>query len=321
MITNPIIPIWLCFLILLLLLFFLVFDFKNKKIIFTNIKDNIKKNWTKIVIIFILFLTNCRFMILSGSETIVTSNLNVLFVIDTTISMDAKDYNDTRISLAKKQIKEIVNQLPGARFAIITFNNKSRVLCPYTRDTNFIYESIDVLKTINYDNATGSNLNSPIQEITNYYMLNNKSNNEKNNILFFISDGEVTDESKIESYSSISQYINGGAVLGYGTTAGSPIYISSESGIKSTLKYNSDTVISKIDENNLKSIASDLNIPYIQMKEYTNIDSILSPIKSLNDYSPQTIDKANYDDTYYIFVFLMIPFFLIDINKYRRIVL
>lgn len=318
MISNPIISVWLCFLICVSLICIILFDFDNKKIILKNVFHNFLNNWTKIVIIILLFIANFRFMILSGSEKIATSNLDILFVIDTTISMDANDTLSTRLNSAKSDIKDIVSKLPGSRFAIITFNNSARVLAPYTRDSSFIYESIDVLKTINVDYAMGSTLNTPIEQIKEYYEINKKEG--KKCIIFFISDGEITDDSKLQSYSSIRNYIDGGAVLGYGTSEGGNIFITDEIGNKSQLTYNSSTAISKIDEDNLKSIANDLGVPYIHMTDSTNIDSNIKAISNMSAITSNTIDKTNYDDIYYIFIFLLIPFLLLDIRKYRRIV-
>ena len=44
-------------------------------------------------------------------------------------------------------------------------------------------------------------------------------------ILFFISDGEITSEEKLSSFSSIKKYVDDGAVLGYGTSSGGKMKI------------------------------------------------------------------------------------------------
>lgn len=38
-------------------------------------------------------------------------------------------------------------------------------------------------------------------------------------MLFFVSDGETTSVETLKSFAEVKKYINGGAVLGYGTTS------------------------------------------------------------------------------------------------------
>ena len=65
-----------------------------------------------------------RPMYLSPSAEIMTTNLDVTFVVDTTISMWAEDGSSgTRLDSVKKDIREIVNALPGSNFSLIRFDN------------------------------------------------------------------------------------------------------------------------------------------------------------------------------------------------------
>ena len=149
-------------------------------------------------------------------------------------------------------------------------------------------------------------------------------------IVFFISDGEITKEDeKLESFSSIGQYIANGAVMGYGTEKGGKmVYSINEEDPTSDYyyiyyydsDYNRITALSKIDEKNLKQIASDLKVDYIQMSKKSNIDYKLNDIKKQISNSQSNEEKiSDYQDIYYYFAIPLAILLIIDfILKKKR---
>ena len=74
MIVNPILPIWAMALICIVLLFLIT-------------RNNKKRALRQVLIIILLFIINLRIQLKSGTSQIVTTNIDVLFVIDNTLSM------------------------------------------------------------------------------------------------------------------------------------------------------------------------------------------------------------------------------------------
>ena len=153
----------------------------------------------------------------------------------------------------------------------------------------------------------------------------NNTDNDRTKVIFFISDGEITDESSLKSYKEISKYINGGAVLGYGTTQGGYMKYKEMFGSEKEnyLMYyypgeGYSKAVSKIDESNLKKIASDLKVDYIKMNNESDIDRKLTSIKNKTDLKASTMDKSSYDDIYYIFIIPLLVLMVLDFNKIRR---
>ena len=66
--------------------------------------------------------------------------------------------------------------------------------------------------------AKGSSLNIPYNTIIDYLKKSKEKNNT--NILFFISDGEITNNDKLRNYHDVGRFIDDGAVLGYGSNKG-----------------------------------------------------------------------------------------------------
>lgn len=306
----PIIPIWL---MSLLCIISLILNLKRWK-----------QNILKILIIILLFITNLRIMIPSNKLETYNNNLEVLFVIDSTISMNALDYDDniTRLEAVKKDCNYIIEELNGASFSLITFNNSSRIITPFTIDSNITKEAIDIIEPVDELYAKGSSLNTPLETIISY-LEQQKEDKEKVRIIFFISDGEITDESNLKSYKEVSKYITNGAVLGYGTKDGGYMQINDKtSGDKKYIEYynnfKKEKAVSKIDESNLKKIANDIDVDYINMNKQSNIKNKIKEIKKLIVSNKQNSSKANYDDIYYIFLIPLLLLLLIEFGKYRR---
>ena len=308
MITSPIIPIWLMLIICIILI--------------TIIITNKKKNWIEIIIIILLFIANLRFMIPTEESKILSNDLDVLFVIDNTISMKAEDYKSKKERLygVKEDCKYIVKELNGARFSIITFNHKSRILTPFTTDANMTIEAIDVLDSVDEVYAKGSSLNTPLEDIL-ITLKNAEKKDKRTRVIFYISDGEITDDSTLKSYKEIKKHVSNGAVLGYGTEKGGYMkstnkYTTTDSYIKDYSTYGN--AVSKLDEKNLKQIAKDINIDYIHMISQDKINNKIKDIKKVLTSKMDETTKISYNDIYYIFIIPILILLLIDLIVFRR---
>ncbi len=304
-----IIPLWLMIIISGFLIFFVIkFNQKNK---------------FQLLLIALLFLINIRFHVLATNTLTVTNNLDVLFVIDNSQSMNAMDYNgeNPRLSAVKNDCKKIINELTGARFSLITFNNRAKIVVPFTRDEDILLESIDILNVIEKFYAQGSSLNSPIELMQKTLEDASKKENRLR-IVFYISDGEITDKTYLASYKKIKDYVNDGAVLGYGTPKGG--YMKTKDDYSGNETYVMDysgsygKAISKIDENNLKTIAKDLNIDYLNMNNPKNIEAKLKKIKNNIFVNSTENNQKTFNDIYFIFACFLLIGLMFEFYNLRR---
>ena len=310
MIINPIIPIWV--MVLLIPIFIVCLSHDKKKRI------------RQIVIIALVFLINIRIMIRTEEAEVITNDLDVLFVVDTTISMIAEDYNgdSTRLSGVKEDMKYIIEELEGAKFSIVTFDNSSKVVLPYTRDKDILYEAIDIIKVSEYLFARGTTLNASFDGLEQQLEASAEKE-DRARIVFFISDGEITSstDQKIDTnlFSLLESYISEGAVLGYGTNEGGYMYVKTgDYGSYKYLDYQGKKAVSIIDEENLELVASNLGIDYINMSKQSNLESKLADIKDGITYDFDTVDKTAYSDTYYIFVVPLLGLLIYEFINFRR---
>ena len=228
-------------------------------------------------------------------------NLDVLFVLDTTMSMWAEDYqNDSRMSGAIETMEFIMEEMGGSSFALITFGDKSEVKMPITQDAQSIDDVIKALRKPSRWLAGGTSLNSPFENME--YMLSHMGKEEGHErIVFILSDGEITvDEEKID-FQDMASMIDGGAVLGFGTKKGAPI--TDEYGVNLFDYDTCSDAVTCLDMDSLNDLADELEIDCIQMKNRKDVSEVIEKaIANAEEVMANRDDIDNYDDIYYMFV-------------------
>ncbi len=314
MIINPIIPIWLMGIICV------IFLFLRRKGVFNYIRQ--------IIIVILLFVINLRIMVPGGTVTTVSADVDILFVCDNTISMLAEDYNGNgrRMDAVRSDCKYIVDQFPGASVSIITFDSSVEMKVPYTVDTFIVDQTFDSLNGEASYYANGSSLNMIMSQLE-YFLDRGRDTYQ---LVFFVSDGEITMKGEeLKTYDNLKGYADNGAVLGYGTAEGGymqTVEVSMTEDEPEYLYYYDDNfdkvkAVSKINEENLKSIAQDLGVDYIHMTKRGDIDKKLENIKkTMGD--AVTVDNENsrsgYSETYYYFLIPLIAILVFDLIYYKR---
>lgn len=312
MIFEPIIPIWVMTIICM------AFLLMRRKGLFNYIRQ--------IAAVVLIFAINLRPILPDDNKTVgVSTDIDVLFVVDNTISMLAEDGSEgrTRLEDVKEDCRYIVEHLPGASYSVVTFDNRVDLKTPYTIDTNMTTQVIDMLEGQLKNYAQGTSINDVMSSLEK--LLDNNRNTYQ--LVFFISDGEITVEEELEQHKGLEKYIDGGAVLGYGTSKGAPMKVNYYYGddMKEYLyyyddKYNEVLAISKIDEQNLKSIAGDLGVDYYHMADRSSAEKIIKDIDFDNITAVSNLENAYGGDTelYFYFVIPLVLIFIYEFIYYRR---
>ena len=296
MITKPLIPVIIMLPVLAAVGAVLCFMIIRKKVnIGVKIADCLR--WA--LILLLIFAINLRPMNRRYNVDIELKNIDVLFVCDTTISMWAQDVrNGTRMSAVISDCNHIMDELSGGNFGLIRFDNRAQVLAPFTQDTENVKDAFRTITEPDRYYARGSSMNVVYDEMKT--MLLSSDNKEgRMTIVLFITDGEITDDSELQSYKELSQYVDGGAVLGYGTDKGGKMLDRYGSYIRDPQTY--DDAVSKIDEKNLRQIAEDLDIEYIHMETEDNIAYLLDSIRTGSSFTMDNADMVSYEEIYYWF--------------------
>lgn len=285
----------------------------------------------RIIILILLLIISQRPMLLNGEDLTYNLDLDILFVIDNTVSMNAVDVNnDMRINAVSRDCKYIMDSFPGSNFAIITFSNYAQVKVPFTNDAGLVNSVIDSLKVVEPTYANGSTLDLPYDYMKTL-LSSSKEKEDHQRIVFFISDGELTsgdqDLTNLSKYNDIKELIDNGGVLGYGSVEGGKIKILDSINIKSITDSNGFLLdkskspyvaaISKMDENNLKNLAGSLSLEYFHM---TNSNVLNNKIEEIRRGAVEKEEDTDYSnkDLYYYFSAGLLVVLLYELYYYRR---
>ncbi|HEU4667963.1 MAG TPA: vWA domain-containing protein [Arthrobacter sp.] len=206
-----------------------------------------------------------------GTAQAATADLNVFFVVDTTTSMVAEDYGNAepRMEGVRKDIAALAEALPGARFSIITFDTMAHVRMPLTTDTLALETITSVLEPQVTAYAKGSSITAAREVLAERLTAARQSHPGRPRLVYYLGDGEHTSAKEPEAMDLDDGLVAGGAVLGYGTPGGGRM--KENTGIESDggggdepyVQDGGTDAVSRIDEDRLRSIASQLAVPYV----------------------------------------------------------
>ena len=216
-----------------------------------------------------------------GTVQAASADLNVFFVVDTTTSMVAEDYGNGRPRLegVRKDIMAIAEQLPGARFSVITFDTTAHVRMPLSTDTLALETITDVLEPQVTAYAKGSSITAAKQVLAERLAAARDSHPGRPRLVYYLGDGEQTSGKEPEPIKVDGGLVAGGAVLGYGTsgggrmkentgaddggTAGGTAGTRGGGYVQDNRPGSTGDALSMIDEGRLQAIAGQLGVPYV----------------------------------------------------------
>lgn len=222
--------------------------------------------WLLFGVIFLLTLIIFRPAL--GSEPVSTDSkpIDMIFVLDTSLSMGVKDGpgSTKRIQQGQEAIKQIISLNPGARYALISFDNEARVEAPLTSDSSTITANLESIPMALYTKANGSWLNTGLAGALKYIESNTSpdiANRQK--MVIMISDGEQIGEKTNDWQSTVQQLTKLGVIIhtiGVGTTDGDKVPMDPTDPNEDTYVHDvrpghDGYAISKLDETNLQAVA------------------------------------------------------------------
>jgi len=241
---------------------------------------------------------------------------DVVFVVDSTSSMAAVDYDggSPRLDGVRADILEIAAGFRGANFSLVRFDSQARLELPWTTDFAALETTVSVIRQERAVYSHGSSLELPLEVLDQLVPRPGSAQSATGQdgdsyvVVFYFSDGERRatptgdvprvdtqtamvlaendgTEQPVTSFVELAPDIDGGAVLGYGTTDGAPMieFRGSDelftNGPPYVVDYaTGEPAISRLDEPNLSEIADELGVPYIHRSEPGGLAELASDL-------------------------------------------
>ncbi|WP_298863810.1 VWA domain-containing protein [uncultured Microbacterium sp.] len=267
-----------------------------------------------LVVVFVMLL---RPGIPGGTSQTLATDTDVVIVVDTTASIIAEDWNgdQPRLNGVRADVQSIVDEYPGARFSLISFDATAQLRLPLTTDATALMSSIDVMLPEITDQSRGSSISVANRMLADTLSAAAKSSPDRSRMVFYLGDGEQTSDTRPESFASSAKYVDGGAVLGYGTAEGGPMKKTTgrTSGDGGYIQYQGKDATSVIDQGNLQQIAEQLGVTYQHRTASAEITLPEAPTTT-TDYTASG-EVGNVIELYWIAALVLIVLVSVEVAR------
>ena len=207
----------------------------------------------------------------SETEKIDTEGIDIVFAMDVSTSMLARDFEPDRISAAKDIAIEFIAQRPADRMGIVVFAGESYTQCPLTTDRATL---INLMKDVQTDliedgTAIGNGLATAVARM--------KDSDAKSRVIILLTDGvnnrgEIAPATAAEIAKTFGVRVY---TIGIGTRGEAPYPVMTQWGVELR------KIPVEIDEELLKSIAETTGGRYFRATDNTKLSEIYSEINQM----------------------------------------
>jgi len=251
----------------------------------------------------------------SKLETVKREGVDIVFAVDVSKSMLAEDIAPNRIEKSKQLVTQIINNLASDRVGIIAYAGKAFPQLPITTD----YASAKMfLHSMNTDmlSSQGTAISEAIELAKTYY----DDDEQTNRVLIIISDGEDHSEAAASVAEEASKEGIRIFTIGVGDVKGGPIPIKRNGTV---LNYKKDrqgeTVITRLNEETLQSIASEANGAYINGRVTSDVvDEIRDILNKMDKTEFEAKQFADFEDQFQWFLGIGVFLLFLDVFLLER---
>ncbi len=246
----------------------------------------------------------------SKVEKVDTEGIDIIFAMDVSTSMLARDFNPDRISAAKDIAIEFISQRPSDRMGIVVFAGESYTQCPLTTDRATL---INLMKEVQTDliedgTAIGNGLATAVARMMD--------SDSPSRVVILLTDGvnnrgEIAPETAAEIAKTYNVRVY---TIGVGASGEAPYPVMTPWGVQLR------NIPVEIDEDLLKTIASRTGGKYFRATDNTKLSEIYSEIGKMEKVRITVDNFPVYKELYggYAFAALVCLLFLLILRLFVR---
>jgi Ca-activated chloride channel family protein len=281
-VVQPVLPWWL-----LAVLGAGLLGFVGWRVVAERADRRLLRSWLRrLGIVVLLLVVAVRPGVPGGSAQASASALNVFFVVDTTTSIAAEDWDGDRPRLegVRADVDAIASELAGARFSLLSFDSTAVLRTPLTDDAAAVVTAASVMNQEITYYSSGSSITEASDLLAERLQEAREADPERANVVYYLGDGEQTADEPPGSFAGAAADVDGGAVLGYGTAEGGRMKVfdgygdaySSTEYIKDRSQPGEPDALSVVDEEALRTIASQLGVEYVHRDAGAGVEAVVA---------------------------------------------
>jgi Ca-activated chloride channel family protein len=308
---------------ILVIIFYLLYKNKNRLLerfankelhpVIVSSYSNVK-NYIKFGIVLLAFacliIAAANPQVGTKLQEVKQTGIDVYILLDVSRSMNAEDIKPNRLEKAKYQISNLIQKLHGDRIGLIIFAGKAYIQFPLTTDysaAGLFLSAVDVNSVPQQGTSIGSAINLAVESF-------DSSSTEK--VIITITDGEDHEGDVMDA---VDKAVSNGIkiyTIGLGSTGGVPIPVYNSRGDMVGFKKDNEgnSVLTKLDEESLKQIASAGNGEYFRGNNYEDyLDKIYNDLSELKKSEFGVKKVTDYEDRFYYFLIPAILLLIIEL--------
>lgn len=308
-----------------IIVIFLVWSFKRKKILLQRIGDqelmeqlirSVNRNkqiWKVVLVLFcfiILVFALADPQIGTKLEEIKRSGVDIFIALDVSKSMLAEDVAPNRLDKAKHEVSTFIDQLEGDRIGLICFSGIAFVQCPLTLDYSAAKLFLDEIDT-DIIPQPGTAIGRAIQIAQKSF----SGKELKHKVLVLITDGEDHEEDPVEFAKEARKEGVIVYTIGIGSQQGAPIpeFDKFENRIGYKKDRSGQVITTKLDVLTLEKIAFETGGKYyISSTGESELDKIYGEISKLEEKELSSRQFTQFEDRFQIFLAIVLILLLIE---------
>jgi len=248
-------------------------------------------------------------------EKVDLEGLEMLFLLDTSNSMNAEDLKPNRLTVAKQLITSVVEGFHTDSVGLVNFAGVAYVQCPLTIDYD-AFKLMTRATLISPDEEQGTDFASAFKLALRSF----KSTGEGKRVLILITDGEDQEGLWQEMIATLKENRIIVFTVGVGVADGAPIPVRNEAGEVSGWKKDKrgNIVKTRLDENTLVQISTQTGGQYFRLSDAAAIDIFIKNLKSFERSVLSRQVKLKKVDRFHYPLILGIIFLLLELVLSER---
>lgn len=186
--------------------------------------------------------------------------LDIIFCLDTSRSMLARDMEPTRLGRAQRDIRSVLPELTGGdRVGLVAFAGRAKVVVPLTHDLDSFRQLMETVDTHTI-RLGGTNIAAAVEKALDLI----QEDNQQTSVIVVLTDGE---DHEGKAQKSARECRDRDVILhavGYGSTRGSKITLTDKDGESFLKNQKGDEVVSALASESLRSMTQTANGVFVR---------------------------------------------------------